>query len=59
MFSTQLLKLAVDRALGKPTKNQGELFEELYKEYMADSNSSSLREQITAAVAGAKQFQES
>ena len=33
MFSTKLLKLAVDRALGKPTKNQGELFEELYKEY--------------------------
>ena len=37
MFSTKLLKLAVDRALGKPTKNQGELFEELYKEYMAVS----------------------
>ena len=28
MFSTKLLKLAVDRSLGKPTKNQGELFEE-------------------------------
>ena len=54
MFSTKLLKLAVDRALGKPTNNQGELFEELYKEYMNDSNSSSLREQITAAVAGCK-----
>ena len=40
MFSTKLLKLAVDRALGKPTKNQGELFEELYKEYMGDPNSS-------------------
>ena len=52
MFSTKLLKLAVDRALGKPTKNQGELFEELYTAYMNDSNSSSLREQITAAVAG-------
>ena len=33
MFSTKLLKLAVDRSLGKPTKNQGELFEELYKEF--------------------------
>ncbi len=54
MFSTKLLKLAVDRSLGKPTKDQGELFEELYKEYMSDSNSSSLREQITAAVAGCK-----
>ena len=54
MFSTKLLKLAVDRSLGKPTNNQGELFEELYKEYMNDSNSSSLREQITAAVAGCK-----
>ena len=54
MFSTKLLKLAVDRALGKPTKNQGELFEELYKEYMGDPNSSTLREQITAAVAGCK-----
>ena len=54
MFSTKLLKLAVDRSLGKPTKNQGELFEELYSEYMSDSNSSSLREQITAAVAGCK-----
>ena len=54
MFSTNLLKLAVDRSLGKPTKNQGELFEELYNEYMSDSNSSSLREQITAAVAGCK-----
>ena len=49
MFSTKLLKLAVDRSLGKPTKNQGELFEELYKEYMGDPNSSTLREQITAA----------
>ena len=54
MFSTKLLKLAVDRSLGKPTEDQGELFEELYREYMADSNSSSLREQITAAVAGCK-----
>jgi hypothetical protein len=54
MFSTNLLKLACDRALGKTTKNQGELFEELYKEYMSDPNSSSLREQITAAVAGCK-----
>ena len=54
MFSTKLLKLAVDRSLGKPTKNQGELFEELYNEYMSDPNSSSLREQITAAVAGCK-----
>ena len=54
MFSTKLLKLAVDRSLGKPTKNQGELFEELYKEYMGDPNSSTLREQITAAVAGCK-----
>ena len=54
MFSTKLLKLAVDRSLGKPTKDQGELFEELYSEYMSDSNSSSLREQITAAVAGCK-----
>ena len=44
----------MDRALGKPTKNQGELFEELYNEYMSDPNSSSLREQITAAVAGCK-----
>ena len=54
MFSTKLLKLAVDRALGKPSEDQGELFEELYREYMNDSNSSSLREQITAAVAGCK-----
>ncbi len=54
MFSTKLLKLAVDRSLGKPTKNQGELFEELYSAYMSDSNSSSMREQITAAVAGCK-----
>ena len=54
MFSTKLLKLAVDRSLGKPSKNQGELFEELYSEYMSDPNSSSLREQITAAVAGCK-----
>ena len=54
MFSTKLLKLAVDRSLGKPTDDQGELFEELYREYMADANSSSLREQITAAVAGCK-----
>ena len=54
MFSTKFLKLAVDRSLGKPTENQGELFEELYNEYMYDSNSSSLREQITAAVAGCK-----
>ena len=54
MFSTKLLKLAVDRSLGKPTENQGELFEELYNEYMSDPNSSSLREQITAAVAGCK-----
>ncbi len=54
MFSTKLLKLAVDRSLGKPTEDQGELFEELYREYMADANSSSLREQITAAVAGCK-----
>ena len=54
MFSTKLLKLAVDRSLGKPTKDQGELFEELYSEYMSDPNSSSLREQITAAVAGCK-----
>jgi len=54
MFSTKLLKLAVDRSLGKPTKDQGELFEELYVEYMNDSNSSTLREQITAAVAGCK-----
>ena len=54
MFSTKLLKLAVDRSLGKPTKDQGELFEELYSEYMSDANSSSLREQITAAVAGCK-----
>ena len=54
MFSTKLLKLACDRALGKPTKDQGELFEELYSEYMSDANSSSLREQITAAVAGCK-----
>tara|TARA_B100000963_G_C22636245_1_gene677782 strand:+ start:4353 stop:4946 length:594 start_codon:yes stop_codon:yes gene_type:complete len=54
MFSTKFLKLAVGRSLGKPTENQGELFEELYNEYMADSNSSSLREQITAAVAGCK-----
>jgi len=54
MFSTKLLKLACDRALGKPTKDQGELFEELYDAYMSDSNSSSLREQITAAVAGCK-----
>ena len=54
MFSTKLLKLAVDRSLGKPTKNQGELFEELYMHYMNDANSSSLREQITAAVAGCK-----
>jgi len=51
-FSEDLLKLSVDRALGKPTKDQGELFEELYTAYMNDSNSSSLREQITAAVAG-------
>ena len=54
MFSTKLLKLAVDRSLGKPTKDQGEMFEELYSEYMSDANSSSLREQITAAVAGCK-----
>ena len=54
MFSTKLLKLAVDRSLGKQTDDQGELFEELYREYMADANSSSLREQITAAVAGCK-----
>ena len=54
MFSTKLLKLAVDRSLGKPTDDQGELFEELYNAYMSDSNSSSLREQITAAVAGCK-----
>ena len=54
MFSTKLLKLAVDRSLGKPTDDQGELFEELYSEYMSDANSSSLREQITAAVAGCK-----
>ena len=54
MFSTKLLKLAVDRSLGKPTDDQGELFEELYRQYMADANSSSLREQITAAVAGCK-----
>ena len=54
MFSTKLLKLAVDRSLGKATEDQGELFEELYREYMADANSSSLREQITAAVAGCK-----
>ena len=54
MFSTKLLKLAVDRSLGKPTDDQGELIEELYREYMADANSSSLREQITAAVAGCK-----
>ena len=54
MFSTKLLKLAVDRSLGKRTDDQGELFEELYREYMADANSSSLREQITAAVAGCK-----
>ena len=54
MFSTKLLKLACDRALGKPTKDQGELFEEIYTEYMSDPNSSSLREQITAAVAGCK-----
>ena len=54
MFSTKLLKLAVDRSLGKPTDDQGELFEELYTAYMNDSNSSSLREQITAAVAGCK-----
>ena len=54
MFSTKLLKLAVDRSLGKPSKNQGELFEEIYNEYMSDPNSSSLREQITAAVAGCK-----
>ena len=54
MFSTKLLKLAVDRSLGKPTDDQGELFEELYREYMAAANSSSLREQITAAVAGCK-----
>ena len=53
-FSKDLLKLAVDRSLGKPTKDQGELFEELYTAYMNDSNSSSLREQITAAVAGCK-----
>ena len=51
-FSEDLLKLSVDHALGKPTKDQGELFEELYTAYMNDSNSSSLREQITAAVAG-------
>ena len=56
MFSTKLLKLAVDRSLGKPTKNQGELFEELYREYMADANSSSLREQITAAVADVRVY---
>ena len=54
MFSTKLLKLAVDRSLGKPTDDQGELFEEIYSEYMSDANSSSLREQITAAVAGCK-----
>ena len=54
MFSTKLHKLAVDRSLGKPTTSQGELFEELYNAYMSDSNSSSLREQITAAVAGCK-----
>ena len=51
-FSKKLLKLAVDRALGKLFEDQGELFEELYTAYMNDSNSSSLREQITAAVAG-------
>ena len=51
-FSKKLLKLAVDRSLGKSTKNQGELFEELYTAYMNDSNSSSMREQITTAVAG-------
>jgi len=54
VFSTKLLKLAVDRALGKPTKDQGEMFEELYSHYMNDANSSTLREQITAAVAGCK-----
>ena len=54
MFSTKLLKLAVDRSLGKPTKDQGELSEERYSEYMSDANSSSLPEQITASVAGCK-----
>ncbi|AIX14867.1 hypothetical protein Syn7803C102_36 [Synechococcus phage ACG-2014d] len=52
MFSTDLLYLCVDRALGCPIVGQGDLFEELYNLYMNDSNSSTLREHITAEVAG-------
>lgn len=52
MFSEKLLKLSVDRALGRPTQVQDELFEELYEIYINDANSSTLREHITAEVAG-------
>jgi len=52
MFSQKLLKLSVDRALGLPTETQDDLFEELYEIYINDSNSSTLREYITAEVAG-------
>lgn len=52
MFSQKLLKLSVDRALGHPTETRDELFEELYEIYINDSNSSTLREHITAEVAG-------
>lgn len=52
MFSEKLLTLAVDRALGRATETRDELFEELYDIYINDSNSSTLREHITAEVAG-------
>jgi hypothetical protein len=50
-ISKDLLFLCVDRALGCPIVGQGDLFEELYTLYMNDSNSSTLREYITAEVA--------
>ena len=57
MFSSELLSIAVDRAFGKETKKLDPVAEELFSIYMHDPNSSTLREEITIAVAGCKSLE--
>ena len=52
MFTPDLLATAVQRCTSNIVNFEGELFEELFHIYMNDSNSSTLREHITAEIAG-------
>lgn len=52
MFTPDLLATAVQRSTSSVVNFEGELFEELFEIYMNDSNSSTLREHITAEIAG-------